>query len=57
MAGLAACFAMAMPFMVGHLLTTAAVLPLVTLPLLHISENRARVANAIRARLGLPVAA
>jgi hypothetical protein len=56
-AGLAACFGMALPFMVGHMLTTAAALPLVALPLLHLSENRARIANAIRARLGIPVAA
>lgn len=55
--GLAACFAMALPFMVGHILTTAAALPLVALPLLHLSENRVKVANAIKARLGLPVAA
>ena len=55
--GLAACFAMALPFMVGHVLTTAAVLPTVSLGALYTVENRTRVANAIRARLGMPVAA
>mgnify|MGYP001172701522 CR=1 FL=1 len=55
--GLAACFAMALPFIVGHVLTTAAVLPTVSLAALYTVENRTRVANAIRARLGMPVAA
>jgi len=55
--GLAACFAMALPFMVGHVLTTAAVLPTVSLGALYTVENRTRVANAIRVRLGMPVAA
>ncbi len=55
--GLAACFAMALPFMVGHLLTTAAVLPAVSLAALYAVENRARLAAGVRARLGLPVAA
>lgn len=56
-AGLAACFAMAAPFMLGHLLTTAAVLPTATLGALYVVENRARLASAIRARLGMPVTA
>jgi len=56
-AGLAACFAMAAPFMLGHLLTTAALLPTVTLSVLYMVENRARIASTVRARLGLPVAA
>jgi hypothetical protein len=55
--GLAACFAMALPFMIGHVLTTAAVLPTVSLAALYTVENRTRVANAIRVRLGMPVAA
>ena len=55
--GLAACFAMALPFIVGHVLTTAAVLPTVSLGALYTVENRTRVANAIKARLGMPVAA
>ena len=56
-AGLAACFAMALPFMVGHLLTTAVVLPTASLAALYAVENRARLAAAVRARLGMPVAA
>ncbi len=55
--GLAACFAMAAPFMLGHLLTTAALLPTASLAALYTVENRARLANALRTRLGLPVAA
>jgi hypothetical protein len=57
MEGLAACFAMALPFMVGHILTTAAVLPTASLAALYTVENRSRLAAALRARLGLPVAA
>jgi len=53
-AGLAACFAMGLPFMVGHLLTTAALLPAVTLGALYTVENRARLAGALKARLGVP---
>jgi hypothetical protein len=53
-AGLAACFAAGLPFMVGHLLTTAAVLPVAGLAALHLSENRDRLASALRARLGSP---
>jgi len=56
-AGLAACYGMALPFIVGHILTTAAALPLVALPLLRLSENRVKLANSLRARLGLPVTA
>jgi len=55
--GLAACFAMAAPFMLGHLLTTAALLPTVSLGAIYLVENRTRVASAIRARLGMPAAA
>jgi len=55
--GLAACFAMAAPFMLGHLLTTAALLPTVTLSVLYMVENRARIASTVRARLGMPAAA
>jgi len=56
-AGLAACYGMALPFIVGHILTTAAALPLVALPLLRLSENRVKLANSLRACLGLPVTA
>jgi len=56
-AGLAACFAMALPFMVGHLLTTAVMLPTVGLGALYAVDNRARLASRLRARLGLPVSA
>jgi hypothetical protein len=53
-AGLAACYAMGLPFMVGHLLTTAAVLPLAGMTALYVSENRARLEQALRARLRAP---
>jgi len=57
LAGLGACFAMATPFIVGHLLTTAALLPTVSLAALYTVENRARLVAAVRARLGMPVTA
>jgi len=53
-AGLAACYAAGLPFMVGHLLTTAAMLPAAGLAALHLSENRARIASALKARFGSP---
>ena len=53
-AGLAACYAMGLPFMVGHLLTTAAVLPLAGMTALYVAENRARLEQALRARLRSP---
>ncbi len=53
-AGLATCYAMALPFMIGHLLTTAFALPLVALPLLHLERSRARVLSAIRGLLRRP---
>jgi hypothetical protein len=52
--GLAACYAMGLPFMVGHMLTTAAMMPAVTLGALYTMENRARLASALKARLGVP---
>ena len=54
--GLATCYTMALPFMLGHLLTTTAALPLVALPLLYLERNRARAASALRALLRLPAA-
>jgi hypothetical protein len=56
-AGLATCFTMAVPFMVGHMLTTAVMLPTVGLGALYTVENRARLASKVRARLGLPLSA
>jgi len=53
-AGLAACYMMGLPFMVGHLLTTAAVLPLAGLTALYIADNRARLETALKARLRFP---
>jgi hypothetical protein len=52
-AGLATCFALAVPFMVGHLLTTAALMPAVSMGALHLQANAARVRKALR----LPVSA
>ncbi|MEM2870610.1 MAG: DUF6580 family putative transport protein [Thermoplasmata archaeon] len=54
LAGLGVCYAMALPFMIGHLLTMTAALPVVALPLLYLEKNRARVVRELRARLGLP---
>jgi len=53
-AGLAACYAAGLPFMAGHLLTTAALLPLTALGALWAVENRADLVQALRARLRVP---
>ena len=53
-AGLAACYAMGLPFMVGHLLTTAAVLPATGIAAIFMVENRTRLATALKARLRFP---
>jgi len=53
-AGLAACYAMGLPFMVGHLLTTAAVIPIAGLAAIYVADNRARLSSALRARFGSP---
>ncbi|MGQ9583318.1 MAG: DUF6580 family putative transport protein [Thermoplasmatota archaeon] len=55
-AGLAMCYAMAVPFMLGHMLSTAIALPLTALPLLYLERSRARVSSALRALLRLPAA-
>ena len=53
-AGLAACYAMGLPFMVGHLLTTATILPVTGLAALYLADNKARLEQALKTRLRSP---